>query len=48
MAKIRVHELAKELNLETKDLMGYRLNSGFCKKNKMILDYIFSFFYYIK
>ena len=28
--------------LETKDLMGYRLNSGFCKKNKMILDYIFS------
>lgn len=27
--------------LETKDLMGYRLNSGFCKKNKLILDYIF-------
>ncbi len=27
--------------LETKDLMGYRLNSGFCKKNKMILDHIF-------
>jgi uncharacterized protein len=28
--------------LETNDLMGKRLTSGFCKKNKMILDYIFS------
>lgn len=27
--------------LETKDLMGYRLNNDFCKKNKLILDYIF-------
>lgn len=27
--------------LETKDLMGYRLNSGFCHKNKLILDHIF-------
>lgn len=27
--------------LETKDLMGDRLNSGFCKKNKAILDYLF-------
>ena len=28
--------------LETKDLMGYRLKSGFCQKNKLILDHIFS------
>ena len=28
--------------LETKDLQGYRLNSDFCKKNRMIFDYIFS------
>ncbi len=28
--------------LETKDLMGNRLKSGFCKKNKMILDHIFN------
>lgn len=28
--------------LETKDLMGYRLNSGFCKKNRLILDHIFT------
>lgn len=28
--------------LETKDLMGYRLTSGFCKKNKMILDHLFT------
>lgn len=28
--------------LETKDLTGYRLKSGFCRKNKMILDHIFS------
>ena len=28
--------------LETKDLMGYRLKSGFCQKNKMILDYLFN------
>lgn len=28
--------------LETKDLMGDRLNSDFCKRNKMILDYLFS------
>ena len=28
--------------LETKDLMGYRLQSGFCRKNKLILDHIFS------
>ena len=27
--------------LETKDLMGYRLKSGFCLKNKLILDHIF-------
>ncbi len=27
--------------LETKDLMGNRRKSGFCKKNKMVLDYIF-------
>lgn len=27
--------------LETKDLMGYRLQSGFCNKNKQILDHIF-------
>ena len=27
--------------LETKDLMGYRLNNDFCKKNRLILDYIF-------
>lgn len=27
--------------LETKDLIGYRLNSGFCKKNKLILNHIF-------
>ncbi len=27
--------------LETKDVMGYRLTSGFCKKNKLILDYLF-------
>lgn len=28
--------------LETKDLMGYRLQNGFCKKNKAIFDYLFS------
>lgn len=28
--------------METGDLLGYRLQSGFCKKNKMILDHIFS------
>ena len=28
--------------LETKDLMGYRLKSGFCEKNKKILDHIFN------
>lgn len=28
--------------LETKDIMGRRLTSGFCKKNKMILDYLFN------
>ena len=28
--------------LETKDLMGYRLTSGFCQKNKMILDHLFN------
>lgn len=28
--------------LETKDLMGYRLKSDFCKKNKLILDHIFN------
>lgn len=28
--------------LETKDIMGHRLTSGFCKKNKMILDYLFN------
>ena len=28
--------------LETKDLMGYRLNSGFCNRNQKILDYLFS------
>ena len=27
--------------LETKDLMGDRLNSDFCKKNKAILNYLF-------
>lgn len=27
--------------LETKDVMGDRLKSGFCKKNKAILDYLF-------
>ena len=27
--------------LETKDSMGNRRKSGFCKKNKMVLDYIF-------
>ena len=27
--------------LETKDIIGDRLNSGFCRKNKMILDHIF-------
>lgn len=29
--------------LETNDLMGNRLQSGFCKKNKLILDYLFEF-----
>ena len=28
--------------LETKDIVGKRLESGFCLKNKMILDHIFS------
>lgn len=28
--------------LETKDLMGDRLNSDFCKKNKAVIDYLFS------
>ncbi len=28
--------------LETKNLMGYRLTSGFCQKNKMILDHLFN------
>lgn len=28
--------------LETNDVMGDRLKSGFCKKNKAILDYLFS------
>lgn len=28
--------------LETKDLMGYRLKSDFCKKNRLILDHIFN------
>ncbi len=28
--------------LETKDIMGDRLESDFCKKNKKVLDYIFS------
>jgi len=28
--------------LETKDLMGYRPISGFCEKNKKILDHIFN------
>lgn len=28
--------------LETKDLSGFRLTSGFCKKNKMILNHLFS------
>ena len=27
--------------LETKDIMGYRLKSDFCKKNRSILDYLF-------
>lgn len=28
--------------LETKDIMGYRLDSGFCEKNKAIFSYLFS------
>jgi His-Xaa-Ser system radical SAM maturase HxsB len=27
--------------LETEDLMGDRLNSGFCNKNKLVMDYLF-------
>lgn len=30
--------------LETKDLMGYRLKSEFCKKNRLVLDHIFNLF----
>ena len=32
--------------LENKDLMGYRLTSGFCQKNKMILDHLFNILKY--